>query len=233
MAEEKKYPHEGHRDRVKQRFMSVGFKNMTENEILEMLMFYAIPRKDTNDLAKNLLNQFGTLSDVLAAPIDELQKNGLGIASAAYVKMLFSLCEKYHHIQNQKNILSVTQNKITGNLSAVFQNAGKHEKVAAALFDVYGREICVDTIYDGSFSDTIMIKKLLEFALKHHAWGIVIAHNHINGVPMPSASDANMTCMIKNRVNALNIRLIDHIIFSDHDSVAMSSLEEFREIFLN
>ena len=233
MADEKKYPHEGHRDRVKQRFLSVGLDNMSDNEILEMLLFYAIPRRDTNDLAKNLIDKFGTLSDVLAAPIDELQKNGLGTASSAYIKMLFSLCEKYHHIQNKKDVLSVTENNITENLSAIFENAGNHEKVAAVLFDVYGREICTDTVYGGPFSDTNMIKKLLEFALRHHAWGMVIAHNHANGVPMPSASDINVTCMIKSRTNALHIKLIDHIIFADHDSVSMSSLEECREIFLS
>ena len=231
---EKKYPHEGHRDRVKQKFLNVGFDNMSDSEILEMLLFYAIPRKDTNDLAKNLTDKFGTLSNVLAVPIDELQKNGLGAGSAAYLKILFALCEKYHHSKNQKNMISITESKATENLSAVFENAVKHEKVAAVLFDSYGNEICTDTIYHGSFTDTDMyIKNLLEFALKNHAWGMVIAHNHINEVPMPSASDVNATHRIKSRMNSINVKLIDHIIFSGHDSVSMSSLEEFKDIFLS
>ena len=92
MSEEKKYPHEGHRERVKQRFLSVGFENMTDNEILEMLLFYAIPRKDTNDTAKSLLKKFGSLYDVLTADTDELQKCGLSLNSAVYLKMTDALC---------------------------------------------------------------------------------------------------------------------------------------------
>ena len=234
MTDEKKYPHEGHRDRVKQRFLNVGMENMSDYEILEMLLFYAIPRKDTNDIAKNLIKKFGTLSDTLTAPIDELKKNGLSSGAAAYIKMLFSLCEKYHNTKNKKDMTAIAESNIAESLADIFKNAGQYQKVAAVLFDIYGKEICTDTIYNGSFKDTDMyMKKMLEFALKHHAWGMVIAHNHIDGTPMPSASDINVTHRIKNRANALNIKLIDHIIFSDNNYVAMSSLEEFKDIFLS
>lgn len=232
MAEEKKYPHEGHRDRVKQRFLSVGFENMAENEILEMLLFYAIPRKDTNDLAKSLLKNFGTLYDVLTAPLEELKKCGLSENTLIYLKMADALCRKYYDEKSGNTVSEIANSSVADKLAPLFSEQGKYEKTAVILFDTYGREICASVIYEGAFADTDRyIKKLLELLLKHHAWAVILAHSHINNIPMPSAQDINTTYILKNKINAVNIKLLDHIIFTGHNSVSMASLEEFKNIF--
>ena len=232
MAEEKKYPHEGHRDRVKQRFMSVGFNNMTENEILEMLMFYAIPRKDTNDLAKNLLKNFGSLFDVITAPSEELQKCGLSYNATVYLKMADALCRKYYDDKTKDTVSEIAGSDTADKLAPLFSEQGKCEKTAVMLFDAYGREICTSVVYEGAFADSDRyIRKLLELLLHHHAWAVILAHSHTNNIPMPSAQDVNTTYILKNKINAVNIKLIDHIIFAGHSSVSMASLEEFKNIF--
>jgi len=232
MSEEKKYPHEGHRERVKQRFLSVGFENMTDNEILEMLLFYAIPRKDTNDTAKSLLKKFGSLYDVLTADTDELQKCGLSLNSAVYLKMTDALCRKYYDDKIKNTVSEINDSKNADKFAPLFSDNSKYEKTAVMFFDAYGKEIHSSVVHEGSFYDTdSYIRKVLELALKYHAWAVIFAHNHTNGSPMPSAKDINTTYILKNKMDSINIKLLDHIIFSNYGSASMAELEEFQNIF--
>ena len=231
MTEEKKYPHEGHRDRVKQRFLNVGLEDMTDNEILEMVLFYAIPRKDTNDIAKKLLDHFGTLFDFFEAPADELQNCGLSVNTAVYIKMIAALFERYYSDKIKNDIKAITGTNTTDKISHLFKD-NDCEKVAVMLTDSFGRELHSCIIYDGTVSNTdIYFKKITELILKYHAWGIIIAHNHPDGVPVPSADDVTATRKLKSKFFSMNIKLLDHIIFSESGSVSMASLEEFHDIF--
>ena len=94
MAEEKGL-HDGHRKRVKERFISEGLDKFQDHQILELLLFYAVPRKDTNELAHTLLNKFRSLSGVMDAPIEVLQENGLSENAAVLIKLIPSVCSAY------------------------------------------------------------------------------------------------------------------------------------------
>ena len=141
MPDEKKYPHEGHRDRVKQRFLNAGFENMQDYEILEMVLFYAIPRRDTNDMAKKILSHFGSLINVLDASTEELEKCGLSGNTAIYIKMAGDLCKKYHADKTKNTISKLSAENPADKFETIFNGTDKNKKVAVALFDEFGRKI--------------------------------------------------------------------------------------------
>ena len=233
MPDEKKYPHEGHRDRVKQRFLNVGFENMQDYEILEMILFYAIPRRDTNDTAKNLLNHFGSLINVFEASIEKLENFGLSKNVCTYIKMTGDLCKRYHHDKTKSTMSKIADTNLTDIFAPIFENSDNCKKVAVALFDELGRQIDIFTVYEGDFSQTdSYIKKVMELSLIHHAWSIVFAFGNDENIPMPSARDINTLYILKYKMANLNMKLIDCIIFSKCSSVSMASLDEFKNIFL-
>ena len=232
MPDEKKYPHEGHRDRVKQRFLNVGFENMQDYEILEMVLFYAIPRRDTNDMAKKILSHFGSLINVLDASTEELEKCGLSGNTAIYIKMAGDLCKKYHADKTKNTITKLSAENPADKFETIFNGTDKNKKVAVALFDEFGRKIYISVVYEGSFSETDgYIKKVMEISLTHHAWGIVFAYDNSENIPMPSARDINTIYILKHKMANVNVKLIDCIVFSECNSVSLSSIDEFKNIF--
>ena len=110
VKQEKKNVHEGHRDRLRQRFLQEGLENFQDHNVLELLLFYSIPRKDTNEEAHNLINRFGSLSGVFDASFEELcEVKGIGENSAALIKIMPELFKKYEVdiVRNDDAILKV------------------------------------------------------------------------------------------------------------------------------
>ena len=104
--------------------------------------------------------------------------------------------------------------------------------MAVALFDEFGRKIYISVVYEGSFSETDgYIKKVMEISLTHHAWGIVFAYDNSENIPMPSARDINTIYILKHKMANVNVKLIDCIVFSECNSVSLSSIDEFKNIF--
>ena len=95
--------HEGHRQRLKERFIKNGLSDFEDHNVLELLLFYSVPRSDTNELGHKLLKKFGSLSNVFDAPVDELCKvEGIGLHSATLIKLIPELCNLYYVVKSDK-----------------------------------------------------------------------------------------------------------------------------------
>ena len=119
--EKEKNLHAGHRQRMKQRFIDYGFQGMQQHEILEILLYYAIPRKDTNPLAHRLLDRYGSFAKVCDSPVDELQRNfGMSESAAVLLKMIPELARTYSETKtlvdhiNMKNAPEILRKKFIG-----------------------------------------------------------------------------------------------------------------------
>lgn len=237
MAEKKnedisRHLHDGHRNRMRDKFLKTGFENMEDHEILEMMLFYCIPRKDTNETAHILLNSLGTLVDVFEAPIDSLESYGLSHNAAVYIKMITAFCRKYYVDKTKNKSFSLHEGNISERICPRFIGIGDRERLVILLVDTHGREIYSGVVSEGSLSDlSLEVKKIQELSLKYHAWGAMIAHNHPSGLPVPSKSDIEATRVLREKLKAINVQLLDHFIVCGHECVSMAMNEEYEDIF--
>lgn len=214
--------HDGHRQRLIQRFLRDGLDGFDEHNILELLLFYAIPRKDTNPLAHVLLDHFGSLAGVLDASPQELQSIcGVGENTAAFLKLLPELTRIYCSQRQEEVCLSNSAQ--AGNYLMPRFIGRQEETVLLVCLDAKYRVLSCSILHKGSVNSAeVNTRKLLSVALKHNAVSIILAHNHPGGIALPSEEDIRTTNNIKSALSAAGIRLFDHIIVADHDFVSLS-----------
>lgn len=226
--------HDGHRDRVRERFLLEGLDKFRDHQALELLLFYAIPRKDTNDTSHILLNRFGSLSGVLDAPIDALVDAGLSKNAAVLLKMMPEFCSRYYKDKYQQNGSNTINSDNIGEAILQYFIGADEEQVLLVLLDPKGKRLFCDIISKGSISASeVNIKKILQYAVKYKASGAVIAHNHPSGIALPSKTDISVTISLRDSLSAIGVTLLDHIIVADMEFTCMSELEEFEEIFFH
>ena len=205
--------HENHRDRLKNRFLTESLDTFEPHNVLELLLFYSIPQKDTNETAHRLIERFGSLSDVLDAPFEELiQVPGIKEHSATLLKLIPALSRRYmldkHHgdepLSSTEKIGQYFVDKYFGiNVETVYLLLLDNK------FDVID---CVK-IHEGSVSSAaITLRRLVELALYRRASMVVLAHNHPSGVPIPSSEDIYTTREIKKAFDLLEIKMLGHIL---------------------
>ena len=205
--------HENHRDRLKNRFLTENLDTFEPHNVQEHLLFYSIPQKDTNETAHRLIERFGSLSDVLDAPFEELiQVPGIKEHSATLLKLIPALSRRYmlekHHgdepLSSTEKIGQYFVDKYFGiNVETVYLLLLDNK------FDVID---CVK-IHEGSVSSAaITLRRLVELALYRRASMVVRAHNHPSGVPIPSSEDNYTTREIKKAFDLLEIKMLGHIL---------------------
>lgn len=213
--------HSGHRQRVRKKFIENGFDVFEPHEALEMFLFYAIPRKDTNPLAHRLLDRYLNIGGVCDAPIDELMSEfGLSESAAAYIKMLPEMSRLYNESKiSDDNIIDYE------NLGALFQTkfiGRTSEAVALMLGDAKGKMIYFNIISKGSLNSSDMpIRKIVDLSLRHNAKIAFLAHNHPSGTALPSHSDLLTTQTVRETLLSVGVELIDHFIITDDDYVSL------------
>lgn len=214
--------HDGHRQRMIQRFMQNGLDGFQEHEILEMLLFYCIPRRNTNELAHELLNAFGNLSGVLNASPAELQiVSGVGENTAAFLKLLPEIVRIYYS-QLQKEVRLDTTAARGNYLIPKFLSL-REEVVMLLCLDAKSRLLSCIKIYEGSVNTAeVHTRKLLNVALKSNAACVVLAHNHPSGVALPSPEDISTTNHVRRVLQSAGIQLVDHIIVAGRDFVSLA-----------
>lgn len=215
--------HTGHRARLRKRFCKEGLQNFEPHEVLELLLTYAITRKDTNPLAHTLLDYFGSMDAVLEAPVEELMKvPGMGEQSAVLLNLIPSLTAYYLNEKNtcSHRILDSTE-KIGHYLIPLF--VGKTEEVTYLLsLNNRNQLLGCDLVSKGSITYVPMyFRKISEILLRRQATAAVVAHNHPSGFALPSGKDAETTKMLFVFLQQMEVRLIDHIIVADHDFVSL------------
>lgn len=214
--------HDGHRQRLLQRFLREGLDGFDEHNILELLLFYAIPRKDTNELAHRLMDDFGSLAGVLDASAQELQQvEGVGENTAGFLKLLPELTRVYYSQKQQDLCLASTEQ--AGRFLLPRFIGRQEETVLLTCLNGKCRVLSCTVLHKGSLnSSEVNVRKLLTAALKHNAAAVILAHNHPGGVALPSPEDLSTTARIKAALEAADIRLLDHIIVADHDFVSLA-----------
>ena len=215
--------HDGHRERLKERFLEHGLNGFNDVNTLELLLFYAIPRQDTNILAHRLLDHFGSLEKVFEASVRQLTAvEGIGRNAATLITFVTQL-------QKQRGLIEVKDMKYIRSTS----EAGKyliprlmHEKNEVALLiclDVYGRIITTEELNRGVVNEVeLNVRKIVELALKHRASSVILAHNHPDGIAIPSYDDELATRRVKEALELLNITLRDHLVISGDDYISFA-----------
>lgn len=221
--------HEGHRQRMKQQLKTSGMDSLSDVQVLEVLLYYVIPVADTNPIAHRLLERFGTLSGVLEAPAEELQKvEGMG-EKAANLICLFCQLERRHLIDraNGTRILNTTT-KCGQYLTPRFHGE-KEEVVYLLCLDAKCGVIdCVPVHRGGVNVADVSVRKIVKAALDTGATSVVLAHNHPSGLALPSPEDIQTTQTVRTALDAVGIVLVDHVIVADDDFVSLSDDGLFR-----
>lgn len=215
--------HDGHRQRLKERFLSEGMKNFDPHVVLELVLFFGIPQKDTNELAHRLLQQFGSIAGVFDAPYEELVKvEGIGPTTATLLHMIPELSQRYlDEKYSEKFIISST--KEAGELLLHRFSCINTETLMLMLLDGKGRQMFCGTVIEGSIhSMDVSIKNIVKIASRYQASAAIIAHNHPSGIALPSSEDLDTTDAVQQALELLHIRLLDHIIIADRDYVSMA-----------
>jgi len=216
--------HEDHRERMRLRFEKDGFENFSPHEVLEVLLFYAIPRKNTNEIAHRLIDTFGGFSQVLDAPIEELQKvEGVGRTSALLLKMVRSTMAYYAlSLASEKKELCTIED-CADYLKAKLDGK-KNEELHMLCLD--GKRClinCVKLAEGDVCSANISPRKVVNAALSSNAIAVVLAHNHPGGFALPSDEDIKVTNYLATTLYNTGIILLDHIIVSAEDYISLYS----------
>lgn len=228
-------PHEEHRRRVRKEFLANGFSDATPpHKILEMLLFYSIPRKDTNKIAHALLNRFGSISGVVnATPTELMSVDGIGENSIALIKLLIPVFRHYKSSSVEKGNAPASMNSICDYIMAKYIGFTK-EIFAVTSFNAKGEIVGFDTLNSGDVAYVgLSTRNFVEKVLERKATSVVISHNHPTGTALPSPSDVQTTKRIAALLATLGITLLDHIIVSneDNDCISMAQTPEYHSIF--
>jgi DNA repair protein RadC len=214
--------HDGHRQRLKERFALEGLDNFNELQVLELLLFYVIPRQDTNPLAHRLLDRFGSLSQVLEAPAGVLEKvPGIGQNAATFLHLIRETSRYYQVSRVKQDVILDTTEKCIQFLTPNFVGR-RNETVFLLCLDAKCKLLSCKEVAEGSVnSASISPRRIVEMALAVNATTVVLAHNHPSGIAVPSHEDVQTTHRIAAALQTVEIMLADHVILADGDSVSM------------
>jgi DNA repair protein RadC len=204
---------EGHRVRMRQRLLKAGPDALADHEMLEMMLFIALPRRDTKPIAKALLVRFGGFSGVVGAPPKELQTiEGLGEAGTAAIKLVQAAAQRLlRHQVSELPVLS-SWDRLMDYLTSVMAQE-RVEQFRILFLDNRNRLIADEVQGRGTIDRAPAYpREVVRRALELHATGVILAHNHPSGEPTPSRDDISLTNDIVRAAQALGIRVVDHVI---------------------
>lgn len=214
--------HQGHRARIRNRFLEEGLDGFDEHQVLEFLLFYAIPQKDTNEIAHNLLKRFGSLSQVIDSPVKELCKvAGIGENTAIFISLINQL-ERYYHKNRYRQTKVLNNLDECGEYMVPFFYSLTKETVFLLCLDAKRKVISCRAIDEGGVNCTgVSIRKIVDAALTENATSVILAHNHTSGVAIPSDEDIRATYQIARALQYVDVLLMDHIVVAEDDFVSM------------
>lgn len=213
--------HDGHRARLRERYAQEGLDSFNDINTLELLLFYAIPRKDTNELAHSLLRKFGSLAGVFDASYDDLcAVEGMTGSAAILLRLMNELHRKYLISRNQAGVIHSLQE--AQEYLVPFFYGRRDEMVYLLCMDAKGKILDCRMLFEGSTNAAaISIRKIVEVALASNATSVIMAHNHPSNLALPSAEDKLATQRLDAALSSLDIVLLDHIIVVEDDYISM------------
>lgn len=211
--------YEGHRERIRKKFLKEGIEPFSDYEALELLLTYAVPRRDVKPMAKKLLEVFGSLAGVMDAPPDELRKvDGVGGIAAAFIHLIKEVNWRYMESRIEpEDYLTSPQSVIQFCRSRIGRET--REFLAVIFVNTKNQFLAHEVLSGGSVgSVNLDIRNVVKKAIDvKKCSGIVVFHNHPSGHPGPSDSDKKITSELARICKSLDIRLVDHLIVCSHD----------------
>ena len=217
-----KNTHDGHRERVKKKVAEHGLEVLAEHEVLELLLFYCIPRVDTNEIAHRLLDRFGSFAAVLNADLEELAEiKGMNENKAFFLKLIPQMA-RYYLRSNKMRQQSLDQGfDMAGYVRDLFIGE-KNELLYLICLDSQNRIIQSSVISRGVVNELgVNPRQILQEVLRSNAVGVVLAHNHPGGNPEASPADIEMTLVVARMLSTISVRLEDHLIISGNRTISM------------
>ncbi len=213
MPEKKVNVNAGHRGRMRSRYLANGFEGFQDHEILELLLFYALPRRDTNKIAHELIIRFHSLSGVFDADINDLkQVEGVAEGAAVFLKMMPDVFKAYEMSKVDNRKCFYRSKELKTYLKNLYINEVV-EKVYVICLDTKDRVICAEPIQRGTTREVIFEPRdVVEAAIRNRSDTIIIVHNHPDGNELPSNEDIYTTDYLKTALRGLKIELRDHYI---------------------
>lgn len=211
----KENPHEGHRRRVRARFIENGFDGFAPHEVLEFILYYCYPQQDTNKISHMMLNEYGSLHNLFEADvIDIMNRCKVTERVAALLNCIPKLCNLYYRSKWE-------QAPVMSNVKIAVQYAsslfiGRTTEVFYILCLDKGRKLNhVSLISEGTIDEvSIYPREIIGEALKHQASSVILAHNHPGATPKPSPRDTEATRKIVEGLKFVNVRVLDHLIIA-------------------
>lgn len=215
--------HDGHREKMRQRFMTGGLDAFADHEILELLLYYAIPRRDTNPIAHALMERYGSLPAVLAAPMEDLKRTeGIGESAAVLLHLVPQVCRRARLAQVGEDQVLNSSERAGAYLLECFDGESR-EVIYQLCLDRKGKLLACKRLGEGSVASADLdVRRLVENAILTGTSAVILAHNHPSGVALPSDGDYTATMRVRAALNAIGIELADHIIVADGDFVSMA-----------
>lgn len=223
----------GHRARLRARMQTEGLHGFQDHEVLELLLFQYLPRKDTNKLAHTLLDKFGSFANVLdASPQQLMTVKGISEATACNIAVLKEVWQRYSQSAAQKMSLAGLSSIIKYSQSIIADSYV--EKLVAVFVDnstnfIAREEYCSDSTQEVK----VNLKEVVSAAVNANAAGVILFHCHVNGECIPSAADRIFTEKLYVTLANLNVVLLEHIIFNNkqdyYSFFKERDLEEYRQ----
>lgn len=209
-------PHASHRERLKARFVRESLDHFEDHNVLELLLFYAIPQKDTNPLAHRLMERYGTLAAVFDAPLEDLvEVEGVGEHTALLIKLIPALARRYCECRFDVKGFLPEYDEMGTHLVAHFLNH-RNESVYGLFYSPSLKLVDSCELFSGSLhSAAFSVREVAERAILKKATYLVLAHNHPGGVPIASATDLDVTREIRSFLAKMDVKLLDHFIVAE------------------
>ncbi len=213
----------GHRSRLKERFLTEGAEKFTDEDLLELLLMFGIPYKDTRLIARSLLNTYKTLDKVIDAPLEELiEFKGLGKKAVLPLKVVKEVARRYLKAKALKSICLRAPQEVYDYLRYEMKNL-KKEVLKAIFLDASSKVISIETLFEGTVTETAVYpRELFLKAFNLGAVSIILVHNHPSGKLEPSSHDLSLTEKLILAGSMLHIKILDHIIIADSGYFSMA-----------
>ena len=225
--------HAGHRARMKEQFLTHGLEGFTDVQALELLLFYALPQKDTNELAHLLLNEFGSLRRVLEARAEELARvKGLKENSALLITLVAAMNRRYiRHVRMERKehrrLDSATE--WCNYIQDLFRYTIEEEIWILCLSGDW-RLLSERRLASGAPSSVVLsVRTVVEAALRENAYAVILTHNHIADLALPSQADCTSTEKLYHALKLVDVLLLDHVIVADNDCVSLRDSGFFKQ----
>ena len=216
MSDKKEYPHAGHRDRLRARFKKDKLAGFHDYEVLELILTYAIPRKDVKALAKELIKYFGSFSAVFNASVMELQQvNGVGEKAALFLS-LFSAVETFSAEERAKKPeVTLVNDNLKKYIHSKLRDVSRENFLT--LYFSAGKELITDMMFSGEINSvSVHMRDIVNIACTHKAAYVIVAHNHPGNILDFSSGDIAATVCLDKALNLIGVELYDHIIIDSH-----------------